>query len=319
MVEMTAQTAFSEHDLAEILAQYDVGTYQNARLFSEGKVQTNLFIQTTTGEFVLKYYGRSVESVRFEINLLNYIRKRDFPCPAPVKNRQGRYPGLFQQKPYVLFEYIAGQHIQDLNPQQRTQVIQTAAQLQVTTRHYRPHLMASRWNYDRDLCRELAQAKAERAGNKNASAKVSWFDQALSALRLPQALPKGICHADYAPANLLFNGNTLIALLDFDDANYTYLVYDLAHLVDSWGWPYAGDFDPVTAREIVEDYARVRPLSRAEKYHLFDVHKLQILFDGIWFFDRGQADDFYERQKIAYLDNLGREDYYHALFEGSSC
>ena len=317
MVEMAAQTAFSEHDLTEILAQYDVGLYQNAHLFSEGKVQTNLLIQTTTGVFVLKSYGRSAESVRFEINLLNYLRKRAFPCPAPIKNRQGHYFGLFQQKPYVLFEYIEGQHIQDLNSHQRTQVIQAAAQLQVSTRHYRPHLMASRWNYDRDLCCELVHAKAESLGSANATEKAKWFDQALSALRLPQALPKGICHADYAPSNLLFNSNTLIALLDFDDANYTYLVYDLAHLVDSWAWPHEGDFDLVAAREIVQDYARVRPLNRAEKHHLFDVHKLQILFDGVWFFGRGQADDFYERQKIAYLDNLGREDYYHALFEGS--
>jgi len=41
---------------------------------------------------------------------------------------------------------------------------------------------------------------------------------------------------------------------------------------------------------------------------------LSILFDCIWYFGRGSAKDFYERRKIEFLNDLGREKYAGAIF-----
>ncbi|VAW30279.1 hypothetical protein MNBD_CHLOROFLEXI01-3960 [hydrothermal vent metagenome] len=134
-------------------------------------------------------------------------------------------------------------------------------------------------------------------------------------LDLPDSLPKGICHCDFDFSNLLFQSDQLVAVLDFDDANYTYLTFDLACLIDSWAWPHQFDaLDFGQARKIVQVYTKYRPLSPVEQQHLFDVHKLAILFDGIWFFKRGQANNFYERQKIEFLDNLRSEKYAESIF-----
>jgi Ser/Thr protein kinase RdoA (MazF antagonist) len=103
-------------------------------------------------------------------------------------------------------------------------------------------------------------------------------------------------------------------LLDFDDANHTYVVFDLVCLVDSWGWPYQSEnLDLSKAREIVDTYRRYRPLSAFEQRHIFDVHKLSILFDCVWYFGRGDADDFYEKRKIEFLNNLGWKKYTDAI------
>jgi homoserine kinase type II len=45
-----------------------------------------------------------------------------------------------------------------------------------------------------------------------------------------------------------------------------------------------------------------KPLTPVEKRHLFDVYKLSIFIYCVWFFERGEVDDFYERRKIDYLD-----------------
>jgi Ser/Thr protein kinase RdoA (MazF antagonist) len=139
------------------------------------------------------------------------------------------------------------------------------------------------------------------------------MDSQLAALDLPASLPKGICHCDFHFSNVLFQDDCFVGLIDFDDANYTYLLFDLVSLVDSWAWPFQSErLDLVQARAIVQAYHVHRPISVVEQYHIFDVHKLSILFDCIWFFSRGTADDFYEKRKIDFLDGLGREQYAQA-------
>ena len=131
-----------------------------------------------------------------------------------------------------------------------------------------------------DLCRELARAEAARLDTQNTYRKLAWLAHELSTLDLPPSLPKGICHCDFHFSNVLFQGEEFVALLDFDDANRTFLPFDLVGLVESWAWPDEAEaLDLAEARRIVQAYGQHRPLSAAEQQHLYDVYKLSILFD----------------------------------------
>src|SRR6185436_525163 len=100
---MAIKTDFSSDELARILANYDLGEFKAAEPFSGGTVQTNLLLQTTTGKFAFRYYeNRSEGSVLFETNLIKYLKDRNYPCSAPIKNKQGKFVGSYHQKPYVI-------------------------------------------------------------------------------------------------------------------------------------------------------------------------------------------------------------------------
>jgi len=145
--------------------------------------------------------------------------------------------------------------------------------------------------------------------------KLFWIEQQLVNLDIPDLFPKGICHCDFHFSNVLFQGDLFAGLIDFDDANFTYQTFDLICLIDSWSWPFQSEtINFQQAREIVQAYEKHRSLNSLEKHHLFDVHKLSILFDCVWYFGRGSGDAFYERKKIEFLDTLGRDRYEHALF-----
>ncbi|MCB9458567.1 MAG: homoserine kinase [Anaerolineaceae bacterium] len=312
---MVATTTFSQVDLIAILDTYNLGVYRTSRPISAGTVQTNYRIETTQGAFVLKYYeNRSYESVQFEADVVRLIQAQGFPCADVYPNQHGEYISRHQQKPYMLFEFVEGDSVDAFSPNQLTQVAQLAARLQTLATGFRPETMPHRWNYTPELCLRLAQQKANELDSEMSNAKLRWYEREVTRLELPDALPKGVCHTDFDPSNVLFNGDEVAALLDFDDANYTYLTFDLIALIDGNVWPFGGEFNPSHARKIVHDYMAVRPLSEVEKSHLFDVHKLQIFFDGIWFYARGEVDDFYEKRKVAYLDSVGRDVYYRALF-----
>jgi Ser/Thr protein kinase RdoA (MazF antagonist) len=210
----------------------------------------------------------------------------------------------------VIIEFIDGHHIDHPNDYHKQQLIQKAAELQNLTQSYKPQYMKYRWNYDVELCRMLAREEAQKINTDDAHKKLSWVENQLSALDLPESIPKGICHCDFHFSNVLFQGDQFVGLLDFDDANYTYLVFDLVCLIDSLALPYQSDIlDLTQAREVVQEYTRYRPLNAIEQRHIYAVHKLSVLFDCIWYFGRGQANEFYEKRKIEFLNNLGWKKY----------
>lgn len=307
----------SRDELEQLLQNYKLGSLVDFRLFNRGTVQTNVFIQTALGPYVLRHYGnRTRESVLFETDMLRYLKVNHFPCPAPYANVHGDFVGTFEMKPYVVFEFIHGEHYTELNEQQRKQLIQKAAELHILTENHLPTHKESRWNYTLEFCLSMAQQASRRIDTENAIRKLAWLEEQIKLLNLPKSLPMGICHCDFNLSNVLFAGNEFCALLDFDDANYTYLVFDLVGLIESSAWRHDEDriLNLDEAKKVVKEYSQWRPLGEIEQKHLFDVYKLSVLIDCVWYFERGDATDFYEKRKIDYLNTLGRKRFFRELF-----
>ncbi len=323
---MAGHTDIPRTAIVSILANYHLGGYRSAKPFLHGTVQTNLLLRTTRGRFVLKYYeNRSRNKVLFEIDLLRYLTDRHYPCPAPFPNIHGEYVGAYKGKPYAIFEFVEGRHLEHPSATQKRALIRKVAELHNLTKAYRSRYAKYSHCYGIDRCRTLAQGKARAIGTSNAKNKLKWFESELSKLRLPKSLPKGVCHCDFHFSNVLFKNGKFNALIDFDDANYTFLTFDLVALIDAVAWFFdhstwpnfkKGEtiLDFREARKIISEYLKYRPLRVVEQKHLLDVLKLSILFDCIWRFQRGDAEDFFEKRKIEFLNALGRSEFYNRLF-----
>lgn len=313
---MTTKTRFSKPTIEVILSRFVLGSLMDFKAIPQGTVQTNYLLETTKGKYILRYYeNRSLSSVIFESDLLAFLTSKHFPCPHPVIDKTGKSVGLFQHKPFSIFEYIEGQPVERLTTSQKCQLINKVAELQNLSKDFNSIHQDSRWNYSKMLCRELAEQKSNALNNPEAGQKLTWIKQQLSLLDFPDDLPKGICHCDFHFSNILFLDDQLVGLIDFDDANYTYLTFDLVCLIDTWAWHYpAKELDLQSAQEIVHIYEATRPLSPIEKRHFLDVYILSILFDSIWFFSRGKVGNFYEQIKIDFLRNLGRRALQDKLF-----
>ncbi len=314
---MTVQTNFTDDDFNEILVQYDLGKSTKFAPIQSGTVQTNYVLTTTQGRFVLRYYeNRSAESVLFESELLEFLAQHHYPSPRQCPRNDGSFVGSWLGKSYILFEFVEGEHVEALTAVHHHQLIQQAAQLQTLTKGYQSTYAPHRWNYTPELVQKLAQEKANQLNHEAAYQKYDWIMAQLNNLALPPQLPKGICHCDFHYTNIFFKEDKFIALLDFDDANLTFLQFDLIGLMESAAWHHTADqIDLGEARKIVQLYMQFRPLEPLEKQHLFDVYKLSILIDAIWFYNRWEGERFYERRKIESLDKIGRQQFFTALFK----
>ncbi|TDL76180.1 homoserine kinase [Peribacillus frigoritolerans] len=323
---MAVKTNFSSNNFKNILSNYNLGELVYSNPITKGTVQTNFFIKTTTNKLVFRYYeNRTTESVLFEINLINYLQEKKYPCPTPLCNNYGHFIGIYNDKPYVVFSFIEGEHIDNPTNNQKKQLIEKVAELHNITKGYKSDLTQYRLNYNVEQCEKLAQESAEKINTLNSQEKLKWYRYQLNQLVLPSSLPKGICHCDFHISNILYHHDEFKALIDFDDANYTFLTFDLMCMLEPFKTTFDWDtwdkfsleddvFDFSNAKTVVLEYSKCRPLNESEKIHLFDLLKFGILIDCIWYFERGDVKDFFEKRKIDYLDNLGRENFYKKLF-----
>src|SRR3989344_1343888 len=166
---MTVKTDFLKEELIEVLSNYDLGKLMDYKPISKGTVQTNFILQTTKDKFIFRYYENRVKgSVEFESSLIKYLKDKNYPCPAPIQNKIGEYVGEYQNKPYIIFEYVEGEHLENPSENQKKQLIEKVAELQNITKSYEPPFKEFRWNYSIELCKDLSQREAKRINTDNA-------------------------------------------------------------------------------------------------------------------------------------------------------
>lgn len=313
---MAVKTIFTSDDFKEILSRYNVGEFIRSKPFAEGADQTNLLLTTTLRDVVLRYYEkRTFNYVDFEVELLHYLATHAYPTAGPLANREGVYIGVYKEKPFALFEFLHGEHSD--NPDNYLQVAEIYGTLHQLTINYRPIRGKMRPIYNQEYCWAWAQKSAERINSQvEAQDRLAWIRKELDQLDLPVSLPHGVCHGDPNPTNFLYEQGKLSGVLDFDQASYTWLLYDLAHMITWWTWPDMGDIDLVLSRKLVSQYESKCPMTESEHLHLFDALKLVLLVSIGWFLDE---DDSLAnvRRKIDSLNALGPESFYRHFFEGA--
>lgn len=313
---MDTTLLLNSRDLKEILAAYHLGELLKVERLPQGTVQANYFLETSSGKAVLRYYQvRTRDQILFERDLILYLTRMGYPSPGLIPDSDGEYLGDYQGRPLAIFEFIEGKHLADPTLEQYQTLIQKAAQLQQLSNGFSSPYTTQRWNYSPELCLKLAQKAAEQGASRKAHQKLAWLDRQLAELDLPADLPTGICHGDFHFSNVLYQDGEFAALIDFDDANITYLTFDLVGLIEHRAWPHGTSLlDLEAAREVVEIYSAQRELSQEEKEHLYDVYQLSILFDCVWYFQRWEGDSFREKMKIEALQELGRGEFFDSLF-----
>jgi len=305
---MSVKTTISETDLPKILADYDLGEYREFKTFANGAGQTTLLLETSTGKFVLRYYeNRPQKHVSFEVKLFNYLRSKSFPVPAIVKNRSGESSGIYKEKPYIIIEFIEGEHGKNpndfFNNEEAAEVVKVVVHLHNLTKDYNPEYFKDREVFDAKYCwREFEKKHSNLVENE----KGKWFKAELEKLEFPTFLLKGLCHADLNYGNFLFKNGKIVAVLDFDMSFYTYLIYDIASLIYWWAWPPEMKVKEKEMALIVSEYSKQRELNKDERAYIYDALKLIILLGISW----SEESDFEDsKSKIEFLNLVGREKF----------
>ncbi len=85
---MAVYTDVTGDDLADFLADYDLGELLSYKGIAEGVENSNFLVHTSRGYFILTLYEKRVapEDIPFFLALMEHLAARGLTCPQPVKN-----------------------------------------------------------------------------------------------------------------------------------------------------------------------------------------------------------------------------------------
>lgn len=300
---MANQTTITEFDIPLLLGQYSLGYYKDCKSFANGAGQTTLLVATTVGKYVLRYYeNRSFEHVSFEADINLFLTQENYPVPKIIPNTLSNLISQHDNKPYLFIEFIDGKHCDDPNDkfdqQALTEVIKAVARLHNLTLNKEFSFWTKREVFDSEYCfREYTK----QARTVQIEEREIWLKTELESIKIPNDLPKSLCHADLNYGNFLLDGGQVVAVLDFDMSFYYHSIYDVASLIYWWAWPPGKVLNLPDAAFIIEEYSKHRPLSKTERDHIFEALKLIILLGISW---SDKSDFEQEKLKIEYLNSL---------------
>jgi homoserine kinase type II len=231
-----------QHELREVVDCYDLGELRSAQRVERGYVNQNWVIQTTRGRYFLKHRHpelRNREVITAQHTLMDHLRKSGFPAPAILHATTGETLLVLDDEFYEIQGYIEGSPYEEA----RWAHFQAAA---ITLGHYHdcvqgftPSTLCHMGDlYDPPILNtHLTSLKAlwtrgwDKALAEIARQLESHEEDLKSRFALHEQLPHVVIHGDYHAANLLFHGDRVVGVVDYDKARWQPRIVELAEVL----------------------------------------------------------------------------------------
>lgn len=260
---MSVYTEVAQQELQSFLGQYSVGELIEYQGISAGVENTNYFVTTQGGDYVLTLFENiSAQDLPFCLGLTAFLAEHGLPCAHPVVRNDGRLFAELNGRPAALVQRLSGRTLQ------RSQIELAHCQA-IGDFLGRMHKVTARFELNRADNR-WTQWRKDCAQQLTPCLTLSQSQQLAEELTAQQALdwsllPCGIIHADLFHDNALFNGHRLAGVIDFYNACSGPLLYDLAILVNDWCIRPDLSLDEQKYQALLLSYQQQRPITDGER------------------------------------------------------
>ena len=267
---MSVYTTVSSAELKQFLLHYDIGELIEFEGITAGMENTNYFLDTTKGRYILTLYeAYSAKQLPFFLGLMQHLSAHQVETSTPVTDKQGELLNQLCGKPAAIIERLAGAAL---------------AQSEVTLEHCRLigdvlarfHLAGESYHHYRE--NERNDDFSEPL-TRSLLASLNKPDQQLFQQQLDfqqsidwDALPSGITHSDLFCDNSIFdhvdNKIVLSGIIDLYFSCHDAYIYDLAVIANDWCFTSdqrINHLDEARWMALLSAYNKVRKLQKIEK------------------------------------------------------
>ncbi len=261
---MSVYTTVSDSQLAEWLRRYSVGTPVSCEPIKAGIENTNYFVTTSQGRYVLTLFERlPAEELPFYLDLMAHLARHGIPCPAPIANLSDQYLESLNGKPAALVTRLPGRSLERPSEVHCAELGALLARMHLAARSYAAYLENPRgpkwWR--------VAAREVQPFLKKHQSELLESELQFQAEHRFPD-LPRGPVHADLFRDNTLFQKESISGVIDFYFAGVDTLLYDVAVCANDWCLADPADDPRLEAkrlRALLAAYHTVRPFTPLER------------------------------------------------------
>jgi homoserine kinase type II len=258
---LSVYTPVSDAQAAEWLRNYSIGTLVALEPIKSGIENSNFFLTTTQGRYVLTLFERlPAAELPFYLDLMAHLARHGIPSPAPIADLSDQYLQQLNGKPAALVTRLAGRSLEQPGEKECAELGALLARMHLAGRSYPAYLENPRgpkwWRF--------AAAEVRRFLNSKQSALLD-DEMAFQAQHRFPDLPRGPVHADLFRDNALFEKGRISGVIDFYFAGVDCLLFDVAVCANDWCLDSGHGLEATRTKALVDAYEAVRPLSPLER------------------------------------------------------
>src|SRR5262252_5122836 len=202
---MSVYTLVTAEELEAWLTRYTVGALLEQAPIAAGIENTNYFVTTAKGRYVLTLYERlPADELPFYLNLMAHLARAGVACPAPAPDRTGALFSMLNGKPASLVTRMDGTPLLTPDAVHCRAVGKALAGLHLASATYRARLSNRRgptwWRQAARAIRPFLDAEQ----NALLAAELK-FQTGFGRGKMP----RGAIHGDLFCDNVLFVGNSV--------------------------------------------------------------------------------------------------------------
>ena len=264
---MSVFTPITTAEARTFIAPYRVGDIIDFQNIAAGVENSNFFVTTTEGRFVLTIFEKIPrQDLDFYMGLMLHLHQKGVPCAAPLTTADKIVIRELKGKPAALVTRLSGNDIAHPTPHDCEAVGAALARMHEAAQSFSlkmPNWRGFSWwrRYADDLRPHLSIA--ENAQIAAEIAHQQQFDQL--------DLPRGVIHGDLFRDNILWDdggSHHTPQMIDFYFACNEQWLFDVAVTVNDWCLDYSAypeaKLHVPNAQALLTGYASVRPYTGSE-------------------------------------------------------
>ena len=267
---MAVFTALSRAEVNAFLSQFSLGELVELEGIHTGIENTNYFVTTDRGRYVLTVFERlTAKQLPFYLQLMLHLSRKKLPVPEPQPTRSGALLAELKSKPAALVTRLPGRATAEPTAAQCASVGEFLARMHLAGLDFapfQPHLRGIGWwksavpKLEPHVPNDVMHTLAEELIFQDSFFRSARFEK----------LPSGPIHADLFRDNVLLvrdgEHDRIGGVIDFYFAGCSIWLFDLAITINDWCIEQAsGEFEPARAHAMLNAYHAVRPLTEDEQ------------------------------------------------------
>ena len=273
---MAVYTEVAPDEAGDLIHRLGLGQLLAMQGCAGGIENTNYFVSTDQGEYVLTLFERlSFEQLPFYLALMKHLAGKGIPVPDPASDADGTYLHRLKGKPATVVNKLAGKSALAPDTRHCAAVGAMLARMHLAAHDFapaQPNLRGLDW-WNQTVPVVLPYVETPQAALLQSELA---YQNHVAASSAYAALPRGAIHADLFRDNVLFASGAdaddstsppvLGGFFDFYFAGVDSCLFDIAVCLNDWCVDLAsGIADPSRTASLLQAYARVRPLTAAER------------------------------------------------------
>jgi len=258
---MSVFTPVTPEQLSAWLKNYSIGVLTDMQGILSGIENTNYFVCTSHGKFVLTLFEKlQPAELPFYLDLMAHLSSHGIPCPKPIANLDNDFLGELNGKPATIVTFLEGHPVLDPTPKHCARVGEVLAEMHLAGQTYRGRLENLRGPRWWTACAPELYPFLDAEHRELLKSEIRF-----QSMHRHDALPRGVIHADLFRDNVLFHDQVVGGFIDFYFACIDVLIYDVAITVNDWCTTPDYALDLARTRALLQAYRAVREFTEAER------------------------------------------------------